>query len=173
MRLWSEDEFNLAQRNSRLQERTLDACKDVLVGGMTVKDAAEKHKMFAPQISRANTSLASKLTEQVESATKLQDAKSMLRETAIEVAKHVLGPLVKVKDAEPGKVYEGPMVLSSKGYLVQKVGPGAVLYEEARFQSAPPLNVTLFIKVPARGAKVEVFTNISDPHLEKSGGLGR
>lgn len=49
---WTEDEFQRVANTTRLSNRTLAACHDVLVGGVPSVDAATRHGVVPPQVSR-------------------------------------------------------------------------------------------------------------------------
>lgn len=49
---WTEDEFLQVAITSQLTKRTLDACHDVLVGGISSSEAAIRHGVIQPQVSR-------------------------------------------------------------------------------------------------------------------------
>lgn len=163
MERWTEDEFRRVALNTRISARTLVACKDVLVEGMSGIAAAEKHKMFAPQISRAITTLRDKQAKMFEFASVSKGADEMLQYMATEVAKALHGQDFQCALAQPGQAYEGPVVVQSKGYLVQKVGRLGVLHDLARFSALPPLHENLRIAYDNEGglAKVEqVLTQV-------------
>lgn len=49
---WTEDEFKRVAATTQLSSRTLAACHDVLVGGVSIGDAAARHGLITPQVSR-------------------------------------------------------------------------------------------------------------------------
>jgi hypothetical protein len=49
---WTEDEFKRVAATTQLSSRTLAACHDVLVGGVSIGDAAARHNLITPQVSR-------------------------------------------------------------------------------------------------------------------------
>ncbi|AMR78048.1 KfrB domain-containing protein [Cupriavidus nantongensis] len=153
---WTEDEFRRVARNTRISKRTLEACKDVLVDGLSGIAAAEKHKMFAPQISRAITTLREKQAEMMEFAAVCKDADEMLQYMATEVAKALYGQDFQCALAQPGQLYEGPLVVQSKGYLVQKVGRIGILHDVSRFEDIPPLHADLRIAYDKAGGLAKV-----------------
>lgn len=156
MERWTEDEFRRVARVTRISERTLDACKDVLVDGMTGIAAAEKHKIFAAQISRAITTLRDKQTKMIEFASASKESDEMLQYLATEVAKALHGQDFQCSLAKPGQAYEGPVVVQSKGYLVQKVGLSGVLHDVARFSALPALHENLRIVYDKEGGLAQV-----------------
>lgn len=154
MERWTEDEFRGVALNTRISKRTLEACKDVLVDGLSGVAAAERHKMFPPQISRAITTLREKQAEMMGLAS---EADEVLQDMASEAAKTLYGQEFPCALAQPGQAYEGPLVIQTKGYLVQKVGRIGVLHNLARFNDMPPLYANLRIAYDKEGglAKVE------------------
>ena len=72
--------------------------------------------------------------------------------------------------AQPGQLYEGPIIVQSKGYLVQKVGRTGVLHDLARFTTIPPLNENLQIAYALDGGMARVG---AAPAPEKSKGPER
>lgn len=154
---WTEDEFRRAALGTRISERTLEACKDVLIEGMSGIDAADKHRIFASAISRAVTTLREKHSHIVEFAAVSEKADEMLQYAATKVAKARLGDDFECTVAEPGQTYEGQVIAQSKGYIVQKVGRSGVLHDVARFSELPPFNRNLQIAYDQAGglAKVE------------------
>lgn len=134
MERWTEDEFRGVALKTRISERTLEACKDVLVDGLSGVAAAEKHKMFPPQISRAIATLREKQAEMMELAS---GADEVLQDMASEAAKTLFGQKFPCALAQPGQTYEGPLVVQSKGYAVQKVGRLGVLHSLESFGRLP------------------------------------
>lgn len=131
--------------NTRISDRILDACKDVLVEGMSGVDAAEKHQVFASQISRALTNLRDKHAKVMESASVSKDADVMQQYIATELARTLVGKDFQCALAQPGQTYDGPLVGQTAVYVVQKVGRQGVLHDLARFSVHPPLQQNLRI----------------------------
>lgn len=50
--IWTDDEFQQVAITTNLSIRTLSACRDVLVGGMSCTNSAELHKVLPLQISQ-------------------------------------------------------------------------------------------------------------------------
>lgn len=156
MERWTEDEFRRVANNTRISERTLDACKDVLVEGLTGVAAAEKHKMFTPQISRALSTLRDKQAKLMESASVSKDADQMQQYIATGVARSLMGKDVQCVLAQPGLSYDGPFIGGSQTYLIQKVGRQGVLHDLARFNEHPPLHEPLRIVYDKAGGLAKV-----------------
>ena len=53
MTKWSEAEFDRYAIGTKITERTLDACRDVLVNQVPGVEAARTRKLFPGQVSRA------------------------------------------------------------------------------------------------------------------------
>lgn len=58
--VWTENEFNLVSKRTRINDRALLACKDVLIGNSTTRAAASKQKIFASQVERSLKTLEEK-----------------------------------------------------------------------------------------------------------------
>lgn len=149
MSLWTEPEFQRIALGTKLMERrserTLAACREVLVEGVSGVDAAARHKMFPAQISRALGVLRDKQADMVKSAEALKSDGALLKFTAAQVAKSMVGDGLVIEDAEPGKAYEGPVIVNTHGFVVQKVGRGGVIHDLGKLERMPPLNVSLSI----------------------------
>lgn len=168
MERWTEEELRQVASHTRVKERTLDACRDVLVEGMTGVAAAEKHKMFPAQISRALTTLRDKKSEMIEKVAVRKETQNLEQYIAIEVGRALVGQDFQCDLAQPGRVYEGSMLALSKGYLVQKVGRSGVLHAASAFDQIPPLNQPLTVIYPPGQTKASVVLGI-----DKSQGIER
>lgn len=142
--------------NTRISDRILDACKDVLVVGMSGVAAAEKHKIFASQISRALTTLRDKQAKVMASASVREESDVVQQYIATEVARALVGKDFQCRLAQPGQTYDGPLIGQSTVYIVQKVGRHGVLHDLARFSDIPPLKQNLRIAYDAAGARAVV-----------------
>lgn len=170
MERWTEDEFRRVAHNTRISERTLEACRDVLVDGISGVAAAEKHKMFAPQISRALTTLRDKQAKIMENVSVAKDADQMQQYIATEVARSLVGKDFECILAKPGHAYEGPMIGQTSAYLIQKVGRQGVLHDLTRFVEPPPLKTNLRISYDMEGA----FAHVGKPVVQQQvKGVGR
>ena len=152
MSLWPEVEFQRVALSTKLSERTLAACHDVLVDGMSGVDAAARNKMFPAQISRAVGTLRDKQLSMVELAETLKDEGALLKFTAHQVAKTLMGEAA-VLDAIPGQSYDGWIVASTPGFLIQKVGRCAVVHDLGNFEEIPKPNSATVISYPDNGMK--------------------
>lgn len=166
MSLWNEKDFQRVALSTKLSERTQAACRAVLVDGVTGVEAAAQWQMFPAQISRSISVLRNKQSQLLESATTLQNESSLLRHTAALVAKTMFGEKFNVVDAVPGQAYDGPLVLNTHGFMVQKVRAHGVTHDLGAFDKPQPLNVPLRIDYPMDGAK-PVVTDISHEFVDR------
>ena len=158
MPLWSESDFQRVALATKLADRTLSACRDVLVDGVAGVDAAQQWQIFPAQISRSVGILREKHQQMLESAVSLQQDANLLKYTAVQVAKCMMGEKFNVIDAAPGKSYEGPVILNSHGFLVQKVGLSGIAHDLGVFSNVPPLNVPMAIEYPKDGGRPSMVT---------------
>lgn len=168
---WTEAEFDRVADKTRIQARTLDACKDVLVNGMPGSEAATKHKMFQPQISRALTTLREAHAKSGELKQSLMASPEIARHMAVEIAKGVLGPATDVTMAEPGKSYAGKIAVSTVGFVVQKVGRSAVLHDKAALSAAPEQGANVEIAYGTDGKSS--VNEVQAPTRDKRPGVER
>ncbi|MES2879208.1 MAG: hypothetical protein V4713_12360 [Pseudomonadota bacterium] len=176
MTIWTEAEFQRVAVNTRIADRTLVACRDVLVEGMSVTEAAAKHKTFISQISRANITLREKqqqMTEVAPAVPALDDKTATSRSAAMQAAKDICGQAFSVRDAVPGHTYEGQIVAKTQDFVIQKVGRSGVLYELNKFKSEPPLNADVIIKVSERQGRLTMFVSDRNPGRQQDKGVGR
>lgn len=154
MERWTDVEFQRVAHSTRITDRTLAACRDVLVDGVPGVEAAAAHKMFPAAISRAIATLRDKQKVLEKSALVKDAVATTLQQQVEEACKIFYGPNFQVAPAEPGKTYSGPVVLINNGLAVQKVGRGGVLHDVGSFTELPPLNVGLSITLPQSGRAV-------------------
>lgn len=170
MDLWTEHEFRRVAITTRISPRTLEACKAVLVDGVSGQQAASTHKMFASQLSRALTSLREKRAENLKSAAVRENAEELQEFVAAEVGRALYGRDFQSMIAEPGQTYEGPIVAQTSAFLVQKVGRSGVLHDLGKFESIPQLNIDLQIAYGEKGDRAvvsEVRTMTKDSDLSR------
>ena len=171
MILWTEADFQRVALTTKLAERTLAACRDVLVGGVSGVEAAQNWQLFPAQISRSVGILKNKQIEMLESANSLREDSNLLKHTAIQIAKCMMGDKFNVVDAVPGKSYEGPVIVNSHGFLVQKIGLSGIAHDLGDFKVVPPLNKPLEISYSSRGVSPSV-SEIEFPD-RRANALGR
>jgi hypothetical protein len=164
---WTEAVFQRVALNTRMTKRTLDACRDVLLGGMPNVDAAAKHKLLAPSISRSVNTMRNTLQEMIESAQSMDDPATLFKHTAIQVAKSLMGHNIDIVDAQQGVPYRGVVCVNSHGFLVQMVQNTAVIHDLARFNDVPPYQTPITIFHPMDGSKAVVRHLV--PTNEKAG----
>lgn len=165
---WSEDELRRVAAETRLSARTIDACRDVLVTGMSGVSVAEKHKMFPAQISRSLTTLRDKQAD-LNKAVGVGPASVGLEQyIASEVARALMGQDFECRLAQPGQSYEGPMLAQSKGFMVQKVGRSGILHPIAGFVQIPPMNTSLTVSYEKGGSMAQISLS-----QERSKGIER
>ena len=157
---WSETDFQRIALSTKLTERTLAACRDVLVDGAPGVEAASRWQLFPAQISRAVGVLKNKQSQLLESATTLQNDSNLLRHTVTLISKSMFGEKFNVVNAAPGQAYEGPVVINSHGFLVQKVRTHGVIHDLGAFEKAPTLNIPLSIDYSNENTR-PVVTDIS------------
>lgn len=167
---WTDEEFRRVAQNTRIKDRTLDACQDVLVGGMSGVDAADKHKMFPAQISRAIATLRGKQAELIADPALGTKSSAVSQMVAAETAKALLGQGFESRLAQPGQAYSGPLVIQAAGYLVQNVGRSGVLHDVANFRQIPPLKEDVTIAYGREGGMARV--SAIQP-LDKGPGVAR
>lgn len=163
--MWTEDDFQRIALSTRLSTRTVAACRAILVDGVSGVEAGALHKMHPAQISRALGVLRDRQEELVESAKTLQSESALLKYTAVQVAKNIVGAGLEIADAEPGKTYEGQVIVNTHGFLVQKVGRIGVIHDLGKLEARPTLNAVLEIKYPQNGGKAAITdkTNTNEP----------
>lgn len=171
MSLWTESEFQRVALTTKLSERTLAACRDVLIEGASGIDAAATHKMFPAQISRAIGVLRDKQASMIESAKTMNEGAHLLKFTAAQAAKKIVGPGLAINDAELGKIYVGQVIVITHGFVVQKVGQSGVMHDLGNLEKMPPLNVSLTITYPKYSDKASVKETLPDVGRGKD--LGR
>lgn len=152
MSLWAESEFQRVALSTKLSERTLAACHDVLVDGLSGVDAAARHKMFPAQISRSIGKLKDMQLSMVETAEAVLDEVTLLKYTAHQVAKTLMGEAA-VMDAQPGQSYDGWILASTPGFLIQKVGRVGVVHDLGNIEEMPKPNSATVISYPENGMK--------------------
>lgn len=146
--LWTEADFQRVALSTKLSQRSVEACRSVLVDGLSGVQAAALHKVFPAQISRSLGTLRERHGEMVRSAEAFKDDTAVLRFTAGQVAKSMLGDSLVVEDAQPGKQYDGPVVANIHGFLVQKVGRNGIIHDLGDLDRLPSLNTPLTIVYP-------------------------
>lgn len=153
MGLWTETEFQRVALLTRLAERTVAACRDVLVDGVPGVEAAARWKIFPAQLSRGVGVLKKKQDQLVESATSLEKDDNLLKYTVAQIAKCMMGEKFNVIDAQPGNSYVGPVILNSHGFVVQRVGIHGISHDVGSFEEVPRVNSHLSIIYPKESGR--------------------
>lgn len=152
----TEDDFQRLAHGTRLSPRTLAACKDVLVDGVTGVEAAARHKTGSVQVSRGIGVLREREKAMVAHAMELSNNGALLKYTAAKVAESMLGRELKVNEPQPGTLYEGPIIVSTHGFIVQKIGRDAVIHDAGRLESVPGRVGNQAIYYPVNGERATV-----------------
>lgn len=158
---WTEKEFDRTVEHSRLGEKMVAACRDVLTLGMTGVEAAQKHSVLPPHISRGLKALREKREElrahDIENANALKamdavtDISSLLKAAAREAAQSIKGSGWIIRDSEPGQVYQGAGVVKAGGFFVQDIGRVGVVHDLKNLEIEPVLGKSLEITYPNEG----------------------
>ena len=173
MSVWSETEFQRVAAGTKLSERTLAACRDVLVDGLPGSEVARKHHVFQSQISRSIGLLQKRQLEIVENASALYfDTTAFLKAAVLQIAKHAIGDNFDVQDASPGRTYEGPILVNSHGFLVQRVGRTGILHDAGALERIPTSNAAQSITYPRDGVGKASVSEVL-PAQETAVGIGR
>lgn len=167
---WTEAEFQRVALNTRLKDRTLDACKAVLVEGLQGNEAADLHKMFPQQVSRAVATLKETRESMLESAQARASGDELLKLTAAQVAKNILGQDLSIKDAERGKSYDGPVIVNTHGFAVQRVGRSGVIHDLGQLASVPGINLNVSISYPKGAGQALVEEKVKSLGVKKEVG---
>jgi len=122
--------------------------------------------MFPAQVSRALTALREKHAASMEVETGRENDAELQARIARYVGKAVMGQGFKSSPAEIGKIYDGPVIAQTAGYLVQKVGRHGVLHDLAKLANVPALNQEVTIVYPENGDKA---TCVPTQRVEKQG----
>lgn len=165
MREWAEEEFERAANSTRLGEKTVAACRDVLVGKMTGAAAADKHGILPPHVSRGIKVLTERRDalrqrdRQTARALQAREAAAsvsgLLKAAAMEAARSIKGVPWVIRDAVAGQTYEGAGVVKVGGFLVQDIGRVGVIHDLKNVALEPELGKRLEIVYPKEGkAKV-------------------
>lgn len=156
MSLWTDDEFQRSAINTRLSNRTLAACRDVLVNGLSGVEAGTIHQVMPPQISRALKLLREQQAEIIASGKVLIASKEVLKSSVVQEARSVAGEDLVIEDAMPGRLYEGPGIVKKDGFVVQRVGLVGIIHDLGKLQQSPNMNARLSIAYPKDGGLASV-----------------
>ena len=166
--LWTDEEFDRVARVANRTVKTLAACRDVLVEGMSGVNAARKHQTFAAHISRA----VHALNEQ-KALLELSDKKSVEQLAVLKTevglsAKRLLGPGLLIAEAVSGNTYDGPVVAQEDRFFVQHIGRFGVIHDQENLNRPLHLNVNTVITYPLDGLKASVDEKVIIVERRKS-----
>lgn len=170
MSLWPDTEFQRVGMNTKLSRRTLDACRDVLVDGISGVDAANRHQMAPAQISRALGVLREKKEDISKSAALFRNEDEVFKYVIAQTAKNIAGENLIIVDAQPGQAYQGKIIVSAHGFAVQQIGRSAVMHNLGQLEKIPTLNAMLAIAYPREGGLASVSDVLA---VDRTKGLGR
>jgi len=153
---WTSKEFKRIAVSTKLSDRTLAACHDVLVEGKSGVVAGIDHQMAPAQVSRGLKVLREKQSELIRSAQTLMNGTNLLKFTAEQIAKNIKGEGFDIKDPQSGRRYEGMPVVNTHGFLVQQVGRSGVIHDLGRLERVPPMNNKVGIEYPAGAGQAKV-----------------
>ena len=179
MSLWTETELIRVARHTKLATRTLDACREFLIDGITGVEAADKYKIFPATLSRGVRTLEEKRVEMVKSASSNLSDVSLIKFATGMRAKELFGASLNIVDAQPGKTYQGEVVLIDQGFLVQKVGRNGVVHDVGALIAVPALNSRMLISYPksiglATVAQIDQKNAVLDPdHTRRANDVAR
>lgn len=168
--LWPEAEFQRVAISTKLSERTLAACRDVLVHGVAGIDSASTHGLKSSAISRGLGVLRDRREEISKSAGVFLNEGLLLRFAAAEAAKQFAGDGLTIVDAHPGFKYEGKIVAATHGFAVQQQGRFGIMHDLGNLDRIPTINTLLTIDYPIDGSKASV---IEKPKLVQEQALSR
>lgn len=177
MSIWTEDEFLRVATETQLSKRTLAACADVLVKGLTGADAALFHDMKAPQISRGLGVLRERQEELRVEAELLMGEGELLKGRnkayVAQLARNIAGDGLAIMDAAPGKVYEGRTIVDEVGLVVQQVGRTGVVHDHGNLDRIPCVGSLVTIACGERGVRAAVLDGAISAGRDASKGVGR
>lgn len=161
---WDIKEFERVANGTRLQNKMIAACRDVLVDGRSGAEASLAHGVQPPHVSRALKLLREKRNELRAShlehtwALNALELVDILKSAAKEAAQSIKGSGWIIRDAEAGKVYEGSGVVKAGGYFVQDLGRVGVIHDLKMLDTEPVLGKRLEITYgrDGRGVTSEV-----------------
>lgn len=144
--LWNDTDFQRAVSNTKLSERTIEACRDVLVNGMSGVDAGIKYSIFPAQISRAIKGIRETGIEMPKLVKSMTKSVLAMKSYAIQEAKVEFPSFDVVSDVEPEKVYLGPIVMKTPGYVVQRSGRSLIVHDIGKLKQSPGMGNVLEIE---------------------------
>ncbi len=153
MNQWAEVEFERVSRGTRLSDRTLVACREVLVDGKSQGLVAREHNMFPAQISRSLATLRDKQEEMKVEAKAFIKTQLTLKVAAEVLARKIMGEGAQLFAPEAGQEFEGQIVAVDHGYAIQKIGRCAALHDVGRLPESPKVGDNILVNYPRDGAR--------------------
>jgi len=163
MSSWTEDEFNQVSKLTQLSNRTLGACKDVLVNGLSGVEAAAKYSILPAQVSRGLKGLRERQEKFNEIVEKRLIQKDILKSNVVQKARSMLGAKLVVKDTEAGCTYVGPTVFKQDGFLLQRVGKTGIVHDLGKLTVVPKIDANWTIEYPRDGGLASVKETPLEP----------
>ena len=160
--LWTEEEFQRIAINTRLSSRTLSACHDVLVDGLSGVDAAKLRSVLPTQISRSINAMRDRQEELLKSVAVLSESANAMKLIAVKEAQQLGGEKAVIKEAVVGQAYEGTCLQITPGFAIQKVGRFLVIHDLGRLSQEPPTGKRLKIEYPEGGGLASVSESVKD-----------
>lgn len=154
--LWSDTDFQRVAVNTKLSERTIEACRDVLVNGMSGKDAGIKHSVLPAQISRALKTIREDSLNLPNLVIAMQNSVEGMKLFAIQEAKAEFPSFSIIEEIEADKTYLGPIVMKTPGFVVQRTGHSLVVHDIGKLQRSPGMGNILEIEYPKGGGLASV-----------------
>ncbi len=168
---WEKIEFDRVANETRLGKSMIAACRDVLVDGTTGAEAAKKHDVLPPHISRSLKVLREKREElrmsDLETAKALRvmgvatkqlvvpetgpDMSSVLNAAAREAAQSIKGVGWVIREGAPGQSYEGSGVVKVGGFFVQDIGRIGIIHDLKNLDVEPVLGKRWEISYSSNG----------------------
>lgn len=163
--LWNDTDFQRAVNSTKLSEKTIETCRDVLVNGLSGVEAGDKHNVFPAQISRALKLIREQAINAPDIVKSMIDSSSAMKSYAISEAK-VDYPSLEVAEIELDKTYSGPVVMKAPGYVVQRSGRSLVAHDISKLERSPSMSSDLAITYPKNGALASVVDNVKDKGID-------
>lgn len=153
--LWNDTDFQRVVNSTKLSNRTIEACRDVLVNGLSGIEAGDKHNVLPAQISRALKAIREQEVDMPKLARSRSNAAAKMKNYAISEAKAEF-PALKVVEIELGITYSGPIVMKTPGYVVQRDNRILVAHDIGKLERSPSMSNELHITYPKDGGKAAV-----------------
>ncbi len=184
MGLWTEEEYQRTANSTKLSKKTVAACRSVLVDGLSNTEAATLHGVMTQHISRSLKALRDRQAEMVKTVESMSVSRDTLRAYALQEAKAVAVAAGRweVEDAQPGRSYEGPVIMQTPGFMVQRMVRTLVIHDLGKFREPPNISDNLKIDYPEDGGLAVVSENKPEPEKKTEpekkpgrgpGGVGR